>query len=113
MKNLFVVFFNNSIAQFRILYREEVQRMLRIIGVVLHGCDSVLPIWTEPALVTKLYESCVLTFKPMLGNDYEMKMPDGGNVRSYLVKTMSTLQDRILKNVEDDTKTLNLLIQVQ
>lgn len=85
------------------------QITLRIILNILDGCDSVLPFWNEPAIKIKPYENCTETFNPVNGIKGEIKMPDGGNVRLFTVGLMSDLQEIILKNVEDDTKSLTIL----
>lgn len=40
-------------------------------------------------------------------------MPDGSNVRHYLVGIMSQVQQAMLKNAEDNTKSFFALIQVR
>lgn len=95
-----------------IFYRDELQIILRVILNVLDGCDSVLPFWDEPAIKIKPYENCIEQFNPINGVTGEIKMPDGGNVRLFMVKLMTNLQDIMLKNVEDDTKSLTILQMV-
>lgn len=40
-------------------------------------------------------------------------MPDGSNVRQYLANVMVKLQARILRDSEDDIKSLFVLIEVR
>lgn len=83
---------------------------LRVIYNVVDGCDSALPFWTEPALNIKPYENCLEPFDPITSlTKGEIKMPDGSNVRTYLVKLMGNLQEIMLENGEDDTKSLTIL----
>jgi proteasome activator subunit 4 len=89
--------------------RDELQIALRIIYKILDGCDLALPFWTEPPLEIEPYENCIERLDPVLGTSEEVTMPDGGNVRCFLVQTMSALQEIMLKNVEDDTRSLIIL----
>lgn len=81
-------------------------------GSILNGLESVLPIWSEPPLILDNCKNCEMRFEPFCGNDKKIKMPDGNNVRQYMVKVMSTFQDRLLKNAEADTDSLLNLILV-
>lgn len=76
---------------------------------MLDGCDAALPFWTEPPIKIAPYENCVEPLSPTVGFTGEVTMPDGSNVRSYMVKTIAELQEIMLKNVEDDTKSLIIL----
>lgn len=53
-----------------------------------------------------------IPFTPTLGIKGEIIMPDGSNVRRYMAQILSNLQYVLLKNAEDDTKSLFVLIQV-
>lgn len=88
------------------------QTTLRIINSIVEGCDSVLPIWSEPPIVTQQFKFCVATFEATLGNEREIKMPNGENVRRFLVQILTALQNIMLQDIEDDTKSLLLLCQV-
>ncbi|XP_008209740.1 proteasome activator complex subunit 4 [Nasonia vitripennis] len=91
------------------LSRDDLQITLRILFNILDGCDAALPFWSEPALKIEPYENCVERLEPFLGFSGKVHMPDGGNVRYFLVQLMAELQEIMLKNVEDDTKSLTIL----
>ncbi|XP_012271997.1 proteasome activator complex subunit 4 isoform X2 [Orussus abietinus] len=93
------------------LTREELLTSLNIVNSIVEGCESLLPIWSEPPVVmeTVLDQK---PFLPTLGIKGEIKMPDGSNVRCYLAKVMCTLQDMMLENSEDDVKSLFVLIRI-
>ena len=82
---------------------------MRIVYNVLDGCDAALPHWTEPILTVEPYDDVIESFQPEIGITGKITMPDGGNVRKYLVETMSKLQEIMLRNVEDDTRCLIIL----
>lgn len=94
-----------------IFYRDELQIVLRTVLNVLDGCDSVLPFWDEPAIKIKPFESFTEQFNPINGVTGEIKMPDGSNVRLFMVRLMTELQEVMLTNEEhlDDTKSLTIL----
>lgn len=85
--------------------RHELLTSLTIISVVIDGAGDLLPLpdnnkndtWNMPITV---------------GIKGEIKMPDGTNVREYLVKIMSELQSVMLKNSEDDTKSSFTLLGI-
>ncbi|XP_058809543.1 proteasome activator complex subunit 4-like isoform X2 [Phymastichus coffea] len=92
------------------LSREELQVTLRVIYNVIDGCDSALPFWSEPPLIVQSHDICLEPFDPItLITRGNIKMPDGGNVRTYLVNLMTKLQEIMSENVEDDTKSLTIL----
>ncbi|XP_016837530.1 proteasome activator complex subunit 4 [Nasonia vitripennis] len=91
------------------LSRNELQITLKILLNILDGCDAVLPFWSEPPLKLESYENCTERLEPFLGFSGKVHMPDGGNVRYFLVQLMTELQEIMLKNVEDDTKSLTSL----
>ena len=95
------------------LDRDELQTTLRVICKILEGCDLLLPIWTESPILIHPFESCVSSITPIIGNHSEITMPDGSNVKYFLVQIMEALQTVMLKNVEDDTKSLTILRQVK
>lgn len=74
--------------------------------------ENVLPEWSEPAIVMKNCENCTLTFKPTIGNEKVINMPNGDNIRLFLIKMMEELQALTLKNEEDDIKSLSLIVLV-
>ncbi|XP_058802846.1 proteasome activator complex subunit 4A-like [Phymastichus coffea] len=92
--------------------RDELQRNLRIINKVLVGCKAVFPNWSEPALLNEPYQSCTVNFLPNIGNKYEINMPDRTNVRQFLVHLVTSLQEMILQNVQDDIKSLILIAYI-
>ena len=78
----------------------------------MHGCDEVLPIWNEEPILIEPYKMCSIKFQPDIGNRHKIDMPNGQNLRQYLIKLMTTLQEVMLENVEDDIKSLQILCQV-
>lgn len=86
---------------------------LLILSKLLQGCDSVLPIWREPLIIVKPYEACTGNLEPHIGTKSEIKMPDGSNIKKFIVDTIEALQTVLLRNVEDDIKSLFLVIQVR
>lgn len=81
---------------------------MSIIYVTLDGCGDYLP--TPPEEITE--EMSMSMFIPTVGVKDEIKMPDGSNVRKSIAKIMTELQVTMLKNSEDDTKSLFYLVQV-
>lgn len=83
---------------------------MRILFNILDGCDAVLPFLSEPATKIEPYENCISQFEPYLGVSGKVHMPDGGNVRCFLVQLMTELQGCLFANDDDDdTKTLRIL----
>lgn len=95
------------------LFRDDLEMSLRIILNVLHGCDTVLPFWSEPPLKLHPYEYCTERLEPFLGFSGNVHMPDGNNVRYFLVQLMAKLQKIMLTKVENDTKNLFALQMVR
>lgn len=93
-------------------YRTELQRNLRLLVGILAGLENVLPEWSEAPVTISNCENCTFTFKPTIGNKKIIKMPNGDNVRLFLIKMIEDLQTLTLKNEEDDTKSLSLIILV-
>nr|CAD7425108.1 unnamed protein product [Timema monikensis] len=94
------------------LTREELKRSLLIV-ISLLECKSLLPLWDEPPI--KLMESYLptapftLTFGP---RDKFVTMPDGSNIRKTVADTMHRLQEKMLKDAEDDTKSFFNLVAI-
>lgn len=73
----------------------------------------MLPVWTEEPL--ELIESSVkwnVSITSTCGIKRYVTMPDGSNVRHYLVEIMSQVQQAMLENAEDNTKSFFALIRV-
>lgn len=86
---------------------------MNIVCSIIRGSESVLPVWTEEPL--ELVKSSVkwnisITFT--CGMKGYVTMPDGSNVRHYLVEIMSQVQRAMLENAEDNTKSFFGLIRV-
>ncbi|XP_076166569.1 proteasome activator complex subunit 4 isoform X2 [Ptiloglossa arizonensis] len=94
------------------LTREELLTSLNIVNSIVQACESVLPVWEEEPLVAKQSSLKWVPFTPTLGMKEEILMPDGSNVRRYMVTLMCNVQKVILKNAEDDTKSLFVLIKI-
>lgn len=96
-----------------VLSREELFACLNIVCSIIRGSESVLPVWTETPL--ELIESSVkwnisMTFT--YGIKRHITMPDGSNVRHYLVGLMSQVQRAMLEKAEDNTKSFFELIRI-
>ncbi|KYQ53699.1 Proteasome activator complex subunit 4 [Trachymyrmex zeteki] len=96
-----------------ILSREELFASLNIVCSIIRGSESVLPLWTETPL--ELMKSSVkwnVCMIPTCGIKRHVTMPDGSNVRHYLVEVMSQIQRTMLENAEDNTKSFFGLIRI-
>ncbi|XP_043684421.1 proteasome activator complex subunit 4B-like isoform X1 [Vespula pensylvanica] len=94
------------------LTREELLTSLNIVSSIVGGCESVLPLWKESPLPVVETSLEWIPFTPTLGITGEIVMPDGSNVRRYMTEILSNLQYVLLKNAEDDTKSLFVLVQI-
>lgn len=86
---------------------------LNIVCSIIRGSESVLPVWIEPPL--ELVKSSLqwnVSTMPIYGMNEHVTMPDGSNVRHYLVGVMSEVQRVMLENAEDNTKSFFALIRV-
>ncbi|KAL0124071.1 hypothetical protein PUN28_006100 [Cardiocondyla obscurior] len=97
----------------KVLSREELLASLNIVCCIIRGSESVLPVWTEAPL--ELIKSSVklnvsITFT--CGTKKCVTMPDGSNVRHHLVTIMKQVQQAMLENAEDNTKSFFGLIRI-
>ncbi|XP_012226473.1 proteasome activator complex subunit 4B-like [Linepithema humile] len=95
------------------LTREELFASLNIVCNILKGSEHVLPTWEEEPL--KLIDSSIrynISIMPLNEVKKHATMPDGSNVRYYLVGIMSQVQRAMLENAEDNTKSFFALIQI-
>ena len=95
-----------------VFVRDNLETTLGIVDSIIEGCLSMLPIWKEEPLQLK---KSVVKSTPMilnLGLVGEIRMPDGGNVRSYVVDLLRRLQKTMFEHAEDDTKSFYHLLQV-
>ncbi|XP_063231181.1 proteasome activator complex subunit 4-like isoform X2 [Bacillus rossius redtenbacheri] len=94
------------------LTREELHCSLNIIHSLLE-CKSLLPLWEEEPIHLIRGETPSHPFKLQLPLcDKHVAMPDGGNVRKTVVHAMDRLQEKMLKDAEDDIKSLFVLITI-
>ncbi|XP_014204670.1 proteasome activator complex subunit 4B [Copidosoma floridanum] len=93
------------------LSRDDLERTLRILSYILKGCNGFLPVWSEPPLQMKRMRDKKV-FEAAVGFKGEIKMPDGSNVRYFLARLISRLQEVMMAKVEDDTKSFFQLIVV-
>jgi len=94
--------------------REGLFASLNIVCSILKGSEHVLPTWKEEPL--ELVECLVkynISIMPLTEVRKCATMPDGSNVRHYLVGIMSQVQRAMLENAEDNTKSFFALIQVR
>ncbi|XP_043255483.1 proteasome activator complex subunit 4A-like isoform X1 [Colletes gigas] len=94
------------------LTREELLTSLNIVNSIIQACESVLPLWEEEPLLPVKSSLKWVPFAPTLGTKEEISMPDGSNVRRSMATLASNVQKVILKNAEDDTKSLFVLIKI-
>ncbi|XP_014213300.1 proteasome activator complex subunit 4-like [Copidosoma floridanum] len=94
------------------LSRNELQVRLRIILKCLNGCDVILPRWKEEFILSKGCENCTYEFRPYMGIDYKITMPNGDNVKRFVAQVMGNIQEVMLKNIEDNTDCFNLLLEI-
>ncbi|XP_015178192.1 PREDICTED: proteasome activator complex subunit 4B-like [Polistes dominula] len=92
------------------LSREKLLAVLRIVNCIVKGCEDFLPFWEEPPLTCIESSLEWAPFNPTSGDNYEIVMPDGSNVKKYLINILSNLQNVLLKNVEDETRCLLNLV---
>lgn len=94
------------------LDKEDLHQNLNIVNSVLK-CSNFLPNWTEEPL--ELIETESLNYCPTISNGFDKQfitMPDGGNVRLEIVKTMMKLQKKLLADHEDDIISLKAVIAI-
>nr|XP_033324313.1 proteasome activator complex subunit 4A-like [Megalopta genalis] len=94
------------------LSRDELLTSLNIVNSIVQGCESVLPLWEEEPLILVKSSLKSVPFKPTIGVRQIITMPDGSNVRRFIVELMNKFQKVILKHVEDDTKSLQVLVDI-
>uniref|UniRef100_A0A182W0W9 Proteasome activator complex subunit 4 C-terminal domain-containing protein n=1 Tax=Anopheles minimus TaxID=112268 RepID=A0A182W0W9_9DIPT len=95
------------------LPREELHRSVTLVQALLR-CYNFLPNWTDEQPI-ELFTTCAnlkeLQLQVTLGFEgLQICMPNGENVRKAIIRTVSRLQDHILKESEDDTQTLKAII---
>lgn len=93
-------------------YREELLASLNIIAYVLGGSESFYPVSADTPSDPNSRAAVWTPFLPSTGVKGEITMPDGSNVRDCVCKTMSNLQEMMLSNSEDDTKSLSAIVKV-
>lgn len=79
----------------------------------MDGCNLLLPQIKEEYILNEELENIKNQLKPISGIDYEITMPDGSNVKQFVVEIISELQQVMLKNVEDYTECFQLLLEVK
>lgn len=98
---------NNEIS----LTRDEVLRDTSTVLALLK-CANLLPNWTDEPLIN--FSGSIgeqFQINVMLGfEDKTVNMPDGSNVRRQIVKTFTRLQEKVLRESEDDIKSLKAII---
>lgn len=95
------------------LTRDEILRDSATVLALLK-CGNLLPNWcTEEPLRLVDSECEPDQLDITLGFDeHTIEMPDGGNVRLAVIKTFTGLQDKILKESEDDIKSLRSIVMI-
>lgn len=81
---------------------------LNIINAIIGGSIDYLPMPPEDSDDEFSLRNFVIT----IGTKGELRMPDGSNVRQYVVKIISELQATMLKKAEDDTKSFICVLNV-
>lgn len=96
-----------------VLTRDEVLRDTSTVLALLK-CANFLPNWTDEPLIN---------FSGSVGEQYainitlgfdgkEITMPDGSNIRKQIIKTFTRLQEKVLRESEDDIKSLKAIIML-
>ncbi|XP_046740797.1 proteasome activator complex subunit 4-like [Diprion similis] len=93
------------------LTREELLTNLNIMKAILTSCEAFLPVWSEPPIET-VESALEWTFTPELGIRGELSMPDGSNVRKHIANILRDLQLSMLRDAEDDIKSLFVVIEI-
>ncbi|XP_043271653.1 proteasome activator complex subunit 4B-like [Venturia canescens] len=94
------------------LTRDELLMSLNIICNALGGSEMLYPIYgdtpsdLDPGILART------SFLPTLGVKGEIRMPDGSNVYECICRTMIDLQEMMLNNFEDDTKSLFAIVRI-
>ncbi|KAK4885236.1 hypothetical protein RN001_001507 [Aquatica leii] len=94
-----------------VLERKELRSRLRIVSAIL-ACQSVLPLWKEPAI--QLVDSVLepWAFELTIGVPHTINMPDGRNVRKVITDTIHNVQKKILEIDEGDTKSIYNIVYI-
>lgn len=97
------------------LSRDDINRDVTIIQSLIR-CSNFLPNWDDEEPL-KMFESCLdraeMKWNVTRGFDgMEIKMPDGGNVRKAIIRSISGLQRAILEKSEDDIKSLKSILML-
>jgi len=91
--------------------KDEVYRCLKTVSSIIIGCSSVLSPWTEEPIYHNTTQVEYVPRKHVTtvaqSWDYQYK---GNNTRRGLVELMGRLVDKMFKDREDDTKSLNAII---
>lgn len=95
------------------LTRDEVLRDTSTVLALLK-CANFLPNWTDEPLINfsgsiaeQFHTNIILGFE-----DKTINMPDGSNVRKRVIQTFTKLQEKILRESEDDIKSLKAIIML-
>ncbi|KAK0164442.1 hypothetical protein PV328_003071 [Microctonus aethiopoides] len=88
--------------------RQELMTTLNIINAIIGGSIDYLPMPPEDSDDEFSLRNFVIT----IGTKGELRMPDGSNVRQYVVKIISELQATMLKKAEDDTKSFICVLNI-
>ncbi|KAF5303620.1 hypothetical protein FQA39_LY09867 [Lamprigera yunnana] len=94
-----------------VLERKQLNSHLRIVSAIL-ACQSVLPLWKEPAI--QLMDSVLdpWAFELTIGVTQTINMPDGRNVRKVIADTIHNVQKKILEIDEGDTKSIHNIVYI-
>nr|XP_029734187.1 proteasome activator complex subunit 4B isoform X2 [Aedes albopictus] len=97
------------------LSRDDINRDVTVIQSLIR-CSNFLPNWDDEEPL-KMLETCLdrseMKYNVTRGfDDLTIKMPDGGNVRRAIIKSLSALQRHIMLKSEDDIKSLKSILMV-
>ncbi|XP_058840319.1 proteasome activator complex subunit 4B-like [Topomyia yanbarensis] len=95
--------------------RDDINRDVTVIQSLIR-CSNFLPNWDDEEPLT-LFETCLdrteMRWNVTRGfDDLSIKMPDGGNVRKAVIRSMSALQRKIQEKSEDDIKSLKAILMI-
>lgn len=93
------------------LTRDDILRDTSTVLALLK-CANFLPNWMDEEPLEPFDTTVrVPDVNIVLGfENVQITMPDGGNVRTAIIRTISKLQEKILRESEDDTKSLKAII---
>jgi len=92
--------------------REEVQRSLHVVLSSLIGAASVLPSIDSPIIDLNPNEVPVVPMCISYTGTEPLYYRDNENIRNYITEAMKKVLDYIVRNYQDDTKSLGIICEI-